>query len=355
MRVGSISTCSNPADTSLSRYSLSSSAPATQPTHRSMFCRICAPISPRVTTSETASRPPGFSTRNASRNTRSLSAERLITQFEMMTSTELSGSGICSISPFKNSTLSAPALRLLSFASASISSVMSRPYALPVGPTRLAESKTSIPPPEPRSSTVSPGLSFARAVGLPHPSEASIASSGICWACDSSQRFDVIGSQESPSAGAAPQQLLPPLLTRKAACPYFSFTTSLMLISAISRLASGMVALLFTELDEVLRLKRLVAGAALGIKKLQNFAQRFSVGGVVQKRALALDLNELFILELVEMVRKRGAGDLELVLNFADHQPLRMRGKQQLHDPQARFGAHGRKHVGVAGNAPAVR
>src|SRR3989442_1516032 len=31
---------------------------------------------------------------------------------------------------------------------------MSRPYAFPVGPTRLAESSTSMPPPEPRSSTV---------------------------------------------------------------------------------------------------------------------------------------------------------------------------------------------------------
>src|SRR5260370_32567512 len=105
MRVGSISTCSNPADTSLSRYSFSSSAPATQPTHRRMFCRICGSTSPCVTTSETASRPPGLSTRNASRNTASLSAERLITQFEMITSTELSGNGMCSISPLKNSTL----------------------------------------------------------------------------------------------------------------------------------------------------------------------------------------------------------------------------------------------------------
>ena len=36
-----------------------------------------------------------------------------MTQFEMMTSTELSGSGMCSISPFRNSTFSAPALALV--------------------------------------------------------------------------------------------------------------------------------------------------------------------------------------------------------------------------------------------------
>ena len=98
-----------------------------QPTHSSMLLRIAGGTSPRTTTSETAKRPPGFSTRNASRSTRSLSPDRLITQFEMITSTELSGSGMCSISPLRNSTLARPLLRLFSSASASISSVMSRP------------------------------------------------------------------------------------------------------------------------------------------------------------------------------------------------------------------------------------
>ena len=131
-----------------------------------------------MTTSETAKRPPGLSTRKASRSTRSLSAERLITQFEMMTSTDASGSGISSIVPFRNSTFVTPAFLWFSRASASISSVISRPYALPVGPTRRADSRTSMPPPEPRSSTVSPAFSSASAVGLPQPSEARKASSG---------------------------------------------------------------------------------------------------------------------------------------------------------------------------------
>ena len=39
-------------------------------------------------------------------------------------------------------------------------------------------SSTSMPLPDPRSSTVSPGLSSARAVGLPQPSEASTAAAG---------------------------------------------------------------------------------------------------------------------------------------------------------------------------------
>ena len=90
-----------------------------------------------------------------------------------------------------------------------------------------------MPPPEPRSRTVSPGLSFASAVGLPHPRDAFKAVSGICSACASSYKFDVIGSHdalaepaqhevcEQQSAGSPS-----PLATRRAASPYFSFTIS---------------------------------------------------------------------------------------------------------------------------------
>jgi len=55
-----------------------------------------------------------------------------------------------------------------------------------VGPTRLADRITSIPPPEPRSSTVSPSCSSATAVGLPQPSEASVAASGSSPRCSAS-------------------------------------------------------------------------------------------------------------------------------------------------------------------------
>src|SRR5580700_2630264 len=83
-----------------------------------------------------------------------------------------------------------------------------------------------MPPPEPKSSTVSPALSWASAVGLPQPSEASTASSGNAPVWETSYRFDVMGSQPSIAADA-PQHELPPLWTRSAACAYFSFTTSL--------------------------------------------------------------------------------------------------------------------------------
>src|SRR3989475_8858274 len=120
MRVGSTATSTKPTSVRRRWYSFSSSAPATHPTHSSMLRRTAGGSSPRTTTSDTANRPPGLSTRNASRSTRRLSAERLTTQFEMITSTDASGRGICSISPFRNSTFTTPALRWFSRARASI-------------------------------------------------------------------------------------------------------------------------------------------------------------------------------------------------------------------------------------------
>ena len=45
-------------------------------------------------------------------------------------------------------------------------------------PRARAESSTSIPPPDPRSNTISPSDSAAKAVGFPQPRDASTASSG---------------------------------------------------------------------------------------------------------------------------------------------------------------------------------
>ena len=70
------------------------SAPAMQPVHCSMSRRVASSMSSSATTSLTAKRPPGRSTRAASRKTCGLSPERLMTQLEMITSTESSGSGI---------------------------------------------------------------------------------------------------------------------------------------------------------------------------------------------------------------------------------------------------------------------
>src|ERR1700690_4106276 len=175
-----------------------------------------------------------------------------MTQFDITTSTELSGSGMSSISPFRNQAFSIPAFRLFSFARDSISSVISRPYAFPVGPTRLAESSTSIPPPEPRSRTTSPGLSCASAVGFPQPSEASTAPAG---------------------AALEPQQQEEPLpeVTRSACSPYFSLTASLI---SICVLLSRTLACL----QDRLGLDRFVPGAALCIEEREQVLKRARVG-----------------------------------------------------------------------------
>src|SRR5699024_6822569 len=76
--------------------------------------------------------------------------------------------------------------------------------ANPVGPTRHAESSTSMPPPELRSSTRSPSCSSATAVGLPQPKLASTASNGSPAAVASSYRpapkLRLVGAQHESSA-----------------------------------------------------------------------------------------------------------------------------------------------------------
>ena len=88
-----------------------------------------------------------------------------------------------------------------------------------------------MPPPDPRSRTTSPGFSLASAVGFPQPSEASTASAGRPSVCFWSYRFTVIGSTApgTEEQQLGPQQLVPSVaVTRRAAFPYLSLTTSLM-------------------------------------------------------------------------------------------------------------------------------
>src|SRR5215207_6909559 len=86
-----------------------------------------------------------------------------------------------------------------------------------------------MPPPLPRSRTVSPGSSEARAVGLPHPSEALTAASGITATSSVPYRLPVIGlASESQQAVVSLQQ---PLVgwasaTARARAAYFSRTVA---------------------------------------------------------------------------------------------------------------------------------
>ena len=158
-----------PAACSQSSIAAGAAAPATQPHSSALSDASSAGSGLIFTTSEIASRPPGFSTRNASRNTCALSGTRLITQLEMITSPVPSAIGKCSISPRRNSTLPAPTRAALSRALFSISCVMSTPITRPSGPTCRAASRQSKPAPLPRSISTSPGFRAAIACGLPQP------------------------------------------------------------------------------------------------------------------------------------------------------------------------------------------
>src|SRR2546430_10437037 len=71
-----------------------------------------------------------------------------------------------------------------------------------------------MPPPEPRSRTVSPAWRSARAVGLPQPSDASTAPSGSAVVWEMSYRFSVTGSQ--PHEPLGPQLPFSPAADRKS-------------------------------------------------------------------------------------------------------------------------------------------
>ena len=105
-------------DADVSRTRRPRARPRTRPSRARRRCsrRSCrARRAPRgesrssATTSLIPIRPPGLSTRAISVSTAGLSTERLITQFEITTSTESAGSGICSITPFRKWTFATPA------------------------------------------------------------------------------------------------------------------------------------------------------------------------------------------------------------------------------------------------------
>jgi len=88
-----------------------------------------------------------------------------------------------------------------------------------------------------------------------------------------------------------------------------------------------------------------ISSAALGIKKTQQLLQRSGIGRVSQKGTFPLHTHQVLILEFFEVVGKSRIWDVQLFLYIADYKPVRVRGKQQLHDSQPRLGPHGGQHV----------
>jgi hypothetical protein len=90
--------------------------------------------------------------------------------------------------------------------------------------------------------------------------------------------------------------------------------------------------------------------AAFVVEKAQDFAKGVGAGGVPKKRAFAADGDKSNVFQFFKMMRKRGRGDAELVLNFANVHSSGMSGEKKANDLQARLRAEGRKAVCRAGN-----
>src|SRR5450755_1926734 len=301
-----------PAPVSPSWYSAKDRAPAMHPTGPPRWARSAAVRWSSARMSETPRRPPGRRTRKLSAKTAGLSPDRLITQLEMITSTELSGSGIASMWPCRNSTLAAPALAALARARLSISSVMSRPYAFPAGPTRRADRSTSMPPPEPRSRTVSPSRRPATAIGLPQPRLADTASSGTSLCSAAPYSWLPVPVSSSPWQVSA-QVAIPPPVTAFAACAYRARTRS-----RTSSSSSGLVTAI-----TLLRSVRAVGCLwfpALGGRAADECAQaEQSLGAhaVVHPDAALIPVNQAGVVQDLEVVADRRLGQIEFAAQVA--------------------------------------
>src|SRR6266566_2677807 len=175
-----------------------------------------------------------------------------------------------------------------------------------------------MPPPEPRSRTVSPGCSAARAVGLPQPSDASTAPSGSPVVSPASYSCEVMGS---------PQQLLlfSPSSTRNAAWPYFSRTVSLtsgpLIRSSLSLAAGGPAT-------------PGVPAGLHGTRKCGDRFERVGIEGVIHPASLAPVGHQLGVLQRLQVKREPGLRRVEHGLQLA-HAAFSV--GEQAHDFEARL------------------
>src|ERR1700730_15832598 len=94
----------------------------------------------------------------------------------------------------------------------------------------------------------------------------------------------------------------------------------------------------------------MVARAAFGIEEAEKILEGVGVGAIPEVGAFATHGDEVFVFELVEVVRERGIRDVDLGLNITDDHAFGFGAHQKLHDAEARFGAHGGEHVGETGD-----
>src|SRR5882762_5099708 len=106
---------------------------------------------------------------------------------------------------------------------------------------------------------------------------------------------------------------------------------------------------LIRNLNKGFRRHSAAPGTALFIQKAQNFAQRIGVRGVPQKSSVPSDVNQADLLQFFQMMRERGGGNVQLLLNLAGHRAGRMNRQEKTQDGQTRFSAQRGKTVRRAG------
>jgi hypothetical protein len=97
-----------------------------------------------------------------------------------------------------------------------------------------------------------------------------------------------------------------------------------------------------------------VARAALFVKEVQNLAESVGIGGVPKIGTLTPNGDEADLLQFLKMVRQRGSGYSQFVLDFAGDHPGGMGREKRTQDLKPGFGAQGGEAVGGACNQQGV-
>jgi hypothetical protein len=92
------------------------------------------------------------------------------------------------------------------------------------------------------------------------------------------------------------------------------------------------------------------AGAALLVEEVHDFAQGIGIGRIPEISAFAAYMDKANLFQLFQVMRKRGRGDSEFLLDLAGNHAFRMSGKEQAENLEAGLGTEGGEAVGGACN-----
>lgn len=92
----------------------------------------------------------------------------------------------------------------------------------------------------------------------------------------------------------------------------------------------------------------MIARAALGVEETEESFEGVGVGAIPEVGAVAAHGDQVFVFQLVEVMRERGVGDVDLGLDIADDHAFGLSGHEELHDAEACFCTHSREHIGEA-------